>query len=188
MDIIGGPHDDRSIQDQIGKVRADLEAFEDAAPAERDLPAFGPLESWLFRGGQPTREGYKWLASHGFHCVVDLRTHEESQEMAESAPEIEPVHIPVKNHHPPTIAQARQWLLLCQRHRTDGKMYVHCNDGHGRASTFAMLVRIAQGWDLQRAMEEQSAYGFPLSERAQITFLEECHRAVRSGETPLPML
>lgn len=155
---------------------------------EEALPEFGELEPWLFRGGQPTDEGYRQLSQRGIRCIVNVCTHEESNDMAQTAPDLEPVHIPVKDHHPPTLDQARQWLTLCNRHRTGDAVYVHCKNGHGRASTFSMLVRLAQGWSLDRAMEEQIRYGFPESEKAQIEFLREVETAYTSGSGNLPRL
>ncbi len=108
--------------------------------------------------------------------------------MAKYAPQLEPVHIPVKDHHAPSMDQARQWLWLCRHYRDNAGIYVHCKNGHGRASTFAILVRIAQGSNLQSAIDEQVRYGFPLSERAQIAFLEECYSARQSTPEILPLL
>ncbi len=53
-------------------------------------------------------------------------------------------------------------------------IFVHCNAGEGRTSTFCALVRIAQGWPLDSAIAEQVRFGFdPDGEhKEQARFLE----------------
>ena len=156
-------------------------------PGDR-LSAFGQMESWLWRGGQPARLGYEWLSHRGARVIVNLRRREEPPDMAKYAPDLEPVHIPVKNHRAPSDEQIRQWLFLC-RHRSDRDIvFIHCDKGIGRASTFAAAVRLAQGWSAEHAIQEQQGYGFPDSERAQHKYLFDLHRRIQSGAISVPHL
>jgi protein tyrosine phosphatase (PTP) superfamily phosphohydrolase (DUF442 family) len=145
------------------------------------------LESWLGRGGQPTKDGYKMLAHYGFKTIVNLRRSEEHVPK-ELAGTFNLVHIPVKNHGTPKIEQVLQWLELCAN-PANHPIFVHCQKGEGRTSTFLGLVRIAQGYPIDEIINEGIyVYDFPESEHGQIAFLRDFSRMVQCGEVEIPRL
>lgn len=90
------------------------------------------------------------------------------------------IRMPVPNDEPPTDDQALQWLTICERHRRVQKpIYVHCKAGEGRTSVFCALVRLAQGWNIDRIIEEQRGFDFqPEQTHAlQAIFLRSCKAA-----------
>lgn len=141
-------------------------------PSSRVINKFAWVEPWLARGAQPTLRGYTWLADSGFKVVVNVRTHDETKSVKKAAPILEPIHIPVVNNQAPSDAQALQWLELCASQYMR-PLFIHCNLGEGRTSAFCALVRLAQGWPLDEAIEEQVPFGFdPEAEhREQARFL-----------------
>jgi protein tyrosine/serine phosphatase len=128
-------------------------------PNAREINNFAWLEPWLARGGEPKPAGYKWIADNEFKTVVNLRSPDLTQSVRNASVNLEPIHIPIKNNRAPTNEQALRWLQICSLQAMH-PIFVHCNAGEGRTSTFCALVRIAQGWSPDRAIAEQLLFGF----------------------------
>lgn len=144
---------------------------------------------WLTRGGQPEKRDYVALYDSGIRLVVNLRLRGETRAIERHAPGLISVHIPVPNHMVPSHEQALKWLHLCQAHLHGLPIYVHCHAGHGRTSVFCSLVRIAQGWDAERAIAEERAYGFdPAEEEIQAAYIRRFSEDVQKGRLQLPGL
>lgn len=154
----------------------------------KDIPNFGWLEDWVARGAEPTPPGFRWLKEKNFGSVVNLRAEDDTEEILDNALGLGHVYFPVVDNEAPTDAQALAWLQLCTD-ETKRPIYLHCCSGHGRTSTFAILLRMAQGWKLEDAIEEQRAnYGFkPEHDVRQIAFLEDVKHRVKSGDLVLPV-
>ena len=145
------------------------------------------VEEWLGRGGQPAKDGFKMLAHYGFRTIVNLRQREEAIP-GEFAQAFRFVHIPVKNHHAPSVDQALEWLALCAD-AGNHPIFVHCEEGEGRTSTFIGLVRIAQGYAIDEIINEGTyVFDFPESEKEQIAFLREFSAMAQSGAIQIPRL
>ncbi|GAC1359284.1 MAG: hypothetical protein NVSMB31_19640 [Vulcanimicrobiaceae bacterium] len=127
------------------------------------------------------------LAGYGFKTVVNLRN--KPDRLPKSlAGSLALVNIAMGNHHPPEVAQAVQWIELCANASLH-PIFVHCKKGEGRTSTFLGLVRIAQGWEIDRVINEGiHIFDFPETEHSQIQFLRDFHEKVRSGEVRIPRL
>ena len=149
------------------------------------IPNFTRAESWIARGGPPSHDGFEMLAKFGFRTIVNLRELHHYGIPEEFAGQLRVVNIPVKNHSAPTIEQALQWLELCAD-PSARPVYVHCHHGRGRTSTFMGLVRLAQGWNVDRTLtEEIQVYEFP-DEPAQVAFLRDFSERMRKGEIATP--
>lgn len=160
------------------------------APDPKDLENFGWVTDYLARGADPNPAGFRWLVQAAeIATVVNLRAEDNTE--AALAPELkfEAVQIPVVDNKAPSQEQGMQFLQLC----ADGSkrpLFVHCQSGHGRTSTFCALVRLAQGWKLEDAIDEAvQRYGFqPEKDAAQIAFLKAIHELVKAGALTLPVL
>ena len=150
---------------------------------------FAWVTAWLARGAWPRKRQYDALRFEGIDTIVNLRRRDESERIEKCAPHALAVHIPLRDDEPPSTMQAVKWLRFCDDVREKRHVYVHCNKGDGRTSVFCALVRIAQGWDDERAIEEQRAFGFgKRRHRRQMKFLRRFHAAVMSGEIGIPRL
>lgn len=145
---------------------------------------------WLSAGSQPDDDGYRELEAAGVHFIVNLRTRDEAETVLRVTRRAQPVHVPVVNDKAPTQEQALRWLDLCAAHAPDRTFFIHCHAGHGRTSTFAILVRLAQGAALEQAFEEEKVYGFdPEGEHAgQAQFLRDFARRRAANEIEVPLL
>lgn len=83
-----------------------------------------------------------------------------------------------------------RWLQICQANHRRKRMYVHCDAGAGRTSTFCVLLRIAQGVALEKAFAEEEHFGFkPQSEhKMQAQYLADFVRKVQNNELSVPDL
>ena len=124
------------------------------------VPRLGEVSPTLYRGAQPTRQGFQRLAEMGISIVVDLRERgrkSERQEVTKLGMRF--VEIPWNCFHPEDTDIARFLKLL--RDNRGKKVFVHCQTGDDRTGLIIAAYRIAeQGWTAKEAMKEMEAYGF----------------------------
>jgi len=121
------------------------------------VPNFGKLNDNIWRSGQPSREGYRLLASQGLKTVVNLR--EEFPGDKDLIPQgVQYIYIPIKDEHAPTPEQAQQFLKAASD-PANWPLLVHCHAGEGRAGTMAALVRCSMDkWDDSAVMKETNTF------------------------------
>ena len=160
------------------------------ANAHVDVENFAWMLPWLARGGQPDAQGFRSLERAGVSFIVSLRERDESADVNRYTRRATFVHIPVRNDFAPTDEQALRWLDLCAEHASNSKLYVHCHAGHGRTSTFCILVRLAQHGDLNAAIREERRYGFDPDNKhkRQYEFLRSFDERLRNGTLAAPPL
>ncbi len=140
-----------------------------AAPAQAlkhglgGLPNFGRVTDTLYRGGQPTQEGFQALKKLGVEIVVNLR-HERSEIEAErrqiEALGLRYLSIPWSASHNPTSQQVAEFLALL-RANSEKKVFVHCHYGADRTGVMVAVFRIAmQNWTSWQAITEMSAFHY----------------------------
>ena len=157
-------------------------------PDLKDNPNFGWMTPWLARGAHPNPAGFRWLTDNGVKSIVNLRAEDNTEVALTELLPFTPVQIPVVDNTAPSTEQALMWLQLCAEQR-NRPVFVHCQAGHGRTSTFCMLVRLAQGWKLKDAIDEERTFGFnPDHDPAQIAFIEGLRDQLKAGTLTLPTL
>jgi tyrosine-protein phosphatase SIW14 len=173
--VVSPPHENTSAEDL-----ADLAH----APAPRvaldGVRNSGEVTPTLFRGAQPTREGFMSLAKNGIEIVVDLRFEgdREAERQAVTHAGMQYVGIPWSCHYPSDSITAR--FLDIIRENPDKKIFVHCEHGVDRTGLMIAAYRIAdQGWTPEQARREMIAYGFDFVHRTWC-------RAVISYEDSFP--
>jgi tyrosine-protein phosphatase SIW14 len=111
----------------------------------RGVPNFGFVTDNLYRGGQPTSDGFNALHAMGVEIVVDLR--EKASEVATEKRQVESfgmksVGIPWSANHEPSSTQIVEFLDLV-RANPDTKIFVHCRRGADRTGVMIAAYRIA---------------------------------------------
>jgi protein-tyrosine phosphatase len=83
------------------------------------------------------------------------------------------ISIEIPDHQEPTLEQALSFIGQVHHALAYGqKILIHCEHGHGRTSTFAVLARLAQGWTLEHALqEEEEVFHYCFNHPAQKEFL-----------------
>jgi protein tyrosine/serine phosphatase len=132
--------------------------------AERiELPGllnFYKVSEYLYRGGQPTKEGFKQLEKRGIKTIINLRAnHTDKDDIADC--NFLYLDIPVKAWRP-RDKQIIQFLQIVTD-KTKQPVFVHCQHGSDRTGLVCAAYRIfAEGWSKQQAVEEMTKgpYGF----------------------------
>ncbi len=140
-------------------VFAGLPAF--ASPAQ-GIHNFRQVDSHVYRGGQPDRSGFEYLAKLGVKTILDLRQAGERsswEEQIVTALGMKYVSVPMTGLRPPTAGQISQILALLEDSAT-GAVYVHCKRGADRTGAVIAAYRIDHDdWDNARALEEALSDG-----------------------------
>jgi len=127
-----------------------------------DLPGvrdFGEVTPSLYRGTQPSKEGFEQLAKMGIKIVVDLRGDRKGERatVEKLGTLYEP--LPWFCMRPKDAIIARFLNLI--RDNPGKKIFVHCNTGIDRTGMMVAAYRMAeQGWTAHEAMAEMKAFGF----------------------------
>ena len=146
-------------------------ATQQAAPAAEQaqkiglagVPNFGRVTPTLYRGGQPTDEGFQELKKLGIAIVVNFRNERDKIEAERREAEglgLRYSSIPWSSWHRPDDTQVAEFLQLV-RANPDKKIFVHCHHGADRTGVMVAAFRIAfEHWTPSQALAEMSEFHF----------------------------
>jgi tyrosine-protein phosphatase SIW14 len=133
----------------------------------KNLPDFGEVTTTLYRGGQPSKEGFHTLAKMGINIVVDLRGSRDSERKLVTHLGMRYVAMPWECSFPKDKTFA-QFLRLIQEN-PGKKIFVHCRVGDDRTGMMIASFRMArEGWSAERAEKEMEKFGFNFAHRRLI--------------------
>ena len=123
---------------------------------------FDQVDEHVYRGAQPTEEGFRYVASLGVKTVLDLRENDartpEEKRMVTGAG-MQYVNVPMTGLTPPTAAEITTILTLLED-ETSGPVFVHCKRGADRTGAVIAAYRIDHDhWDNARALKEAMLHG-----------------------------
>jgi protein tyrosine/serine phosphatase len=126
------------------------------------LPNFHPVDDHVYRGAQPTSEGFRNLAQMGVKTVIDLRGSEHSmadeKRIVESAG-MKYISIPMRGMATPADEQVLSALKI-MNDPSAGPVFVHCKRGADRTGAVIACYRIGHDrWDSGKALHEASGFG-----------------------------
>lgn len=133
----------------------------DKSDKKVDIDNFGQIDDYLFRGGQPGKRDFSYLASRGIKTVINLRDDEEGYEKdAVLAAGMKYVHIPMSDKSLPSGDPASEFLKTVND-RGNGPFYVHCAGGRHRTGAMVAIYRFkVYNWDFNKAYAEMKDYDF----------------------------
>ena len=122
------------------------------------LPNFHKVSATLYRGAQPTAEGYRQLQAMGIKTVINLRSfHTDRKLVADTGIKCE--HLYVKAWHPEDKELIRFLQVVTDTNRTP--VFVHCQHGADRTGMMCAIYRMAvQGWPKELAIKEMTEGDF----------------------------
>jgi tyrosine-protein phosphatase SIW14 len=127
----------------------------------KGVPNAGEVTPTLYRGGQPSAQGFEALARMGIDIVVDLRGSRETERDRVTKLGMQYVAIPWRCPFPRDEVLARFLTLL--RQNPGKKVFVHCRLGDDRTGMNIAAYRMAeQDWTAEEAKREMEAFGFSL--------------------------
>ena len=136
-----------------------------AAPIVPGIDNFDQIDVHVYRGAQPTEEGFRYLAKLGINTVVDLRENDartvgEKRMVADFG--MKYVNVPMTGLTPPTPAEIATILALLED-PARGPVFVHCKRGADRTGAVIGAYRIDHDhWDNVRALNEAMLHGMSL--------------------------
>jgi protein tyrosine phosphatase (PTP) superfamily phosphohydrolase (DUF442 family) len=121
---------------------------------------FGEVTPNLFRGGQPSQQGFEALAKMGIAIVVDAvgnRADSEGKQVGKLGMR----YVAIPWHCPfPHDDVLVQFLKLLQENPSK-RVFVHCRLGDDRTGMMIAAYRMAaQEWTADEAMREMQQFGF----------------------------
>jgi protein tyrosine phosphatase (PTP) superfamily phosphohydrolase (DUF442 family) len=123
---------------------------------------FHQLNENVYRGAQPTDEGFQYLAKIGVKTVIDLREADERSQAEEgvvTAAGMKYVNVPMTGLTPPTEQEITKILGILEDDSA-GAVFVHCQRGADRTGAVIAAYRIDHDhWDNARALSEAKADG-----------------------------
>ncbi len=131
------------------------------------LPNFHEVHPFLYRGGEPTREGLTELQGLGVKTIIDLRNPGEKkfdEKTAASGLGMAYIAMPM-NSEPPTRKQVDTMMDSIKAARTspdtNGKVFVHCAHGSDRTGCMVGIWRVTvDKWTYDQAYKEMRQYWF----------------------------
>jgi tyrosine-protein phosphatase SIW14 len=133
------------------------------------VPNFHQVNDHVFRGAQPTGQGFESLAKLGVKTIIDLREAGDrsvSERKAVEAAGMRYVTIPFQGASAPSPANVAKVLALFDD-ASAGPVFVHCRRGADRTGTVVACYRIAHDhWDNQKALQEAKSFGMSWTEVA----------------------
>jgi tyrosine-protein phosphatase SIW14 len=124
------------------------------------IPNFHQVNDRIYRGAQPTADGFQALAKMGIKTVVDLRREEpqirEERRTVESLG-MKFLSVPMEMGAPTEQQIAR---VMQELNSNAGPVFVHCHGGRDRTGTvIACYRKTHDAWDSQEALAEANLDG-----------------------------
>src|SRR5690349_5097352 len=125
------------------------------------IPNFHQVNEHIYRGGQPTDEGWTSLANLGVKTVIDLRREDEhsggAEKQAVEAAGMRYVNVPMNGIVAPEEEDVAKVLAVLDSNQP---VFVHCKEGKDRTGTVIAVYRMGHdGWQNRAALKEAESYG-----------------------------
>ena len=159
---------------------------------------FDRVDDHVYRGGQPTDEGFDYLAKLGVKTVMDLRetgARSRAEELAVTGDGMTYVNVPMTGLTPPTDAEISKILAILEDSAT-GPVFVHCRRGADRTGAVIAAYHIDHDrWDNDRALADAKAHSMSFFQLPRENYIANFRprtvdaknaSAAQPAEEPLP--
>lgn len=135
-----------------------LPALAASAPGIKN---FDRVDDHVYRGGQPTDEGYQYLAKLGVKTIIDLRepgSRSTAEKRSVTTDGMTYVNVPMTGLTAPSEAEITKILALLED-KTSGPVFVHCMRGADRTGAVIAAYHIDHDkWNNDRALADANAH------------------------------
>ena len=122
------------------------------------VPNFGEVTPTLYRGGQPTAEGFEALAHMGIAIVVDTGRSKRDEALIKK---LGMTYISLPWYCPLPKDKVFARFVEITRQNREKKIFVHCRFGDDRTGMMIAAYRMAvDGWTAKEAMQEMHQFGY----------------------------
>ena len=151
------------------------------------VPNFHQVNPQLYRGGQPTNEGFQNLAKLGVKTVINLRQPNDgalAEKNVVEAAGMRYINVPMLGMHTPSDDQVLK-VLSVFNDPTAGPVFVHCRRGADRTGAVVACYRISHdGWDNHKALEEAKGFGMSWFEKSIQHYVKHFKAPASIAATP----
>ncbi|MBX9568790.1 MAG: dual specificity protein phosphatase family protein [Candidatus Obscuribacterales bacterium] len=136
--------------EQMGRLQASVRNFHEVTP-------------FLYRGGQPGKDGYKALAEAGIKTVISFRWGKKIVKTEKEAVQslgMTFISMPLCYWKAPDIKECEQFLQIVDAEK-NWPVFVHCFHGSDRTGLLVAMFRLTrQSWKVDDAYVEMKKCGF----------------------------
>lgn len=163
-----------------------LPIFAGSAPGIKN---FDRVDAHVYRGAQPTADGFQYLATLGVKTIIDLReagSRSKAEERLVTGLGMKYVNVPMGGFTPPSEAQINKILALLED-GTTGPIFVHCWRGADRAGTVIAAYHIDHdGWDNARALQDAKVHHMSVFQLPRQDYIKNFHARVVDAKATRP--
>ncbi len=131
--------------------------FSALASSTPGVENFDQVDAHVYRGAQPTEEGFRYLAKIGVKTIIDLREADgrsTAEARSVAANGMRYVNVPMTGLTPPTEAEITKILGILED-GANGPVFVHCKRGADRTGAVIAAYHIFHDkWDNTRALKD----------------------------------
>jgi tyrosine-protein phosphatase SIW14 len=151
---------------------------------------FQRVDDHVYRGAQPTDQGFMNLAKLGIRTVIDLQESGDAralgEEKAVKAAGMQYISIPMRGMETPSSESVIKALALLEDN-TSGPVFVHCHRGADRTGGIIACYRIEHDhWTSDHAIKEARSLGMSWYQTAIQSYVRGFQP--RLINTPAPIL
>ena len=148
---------------------------------------FQKVDDHVYRGAQPTDQGFLNLAKLGVATVVDLREpgdRAKTEEKVVKAAGMQYISVPMKGMETPSDESVTKILALLED-KTTGPVFVHCQRGADRTGGVIACYRVEHDhWQNDRAVSEARTLGMSWYQRAIQRYVLNFHPRPIGADAP----
>ena len=138
---------------------------------------FDRVDAHVYRGGQPTDEGFQYLAKQlGVKTIIDLRETDDrskAEERVVTGSGMKYVNVPMTGLTPPTEGEITRILAMLED-GTTGPVFVHCQRGADRTGAVIAAYHVDHDkWDNARALMDAKAHSMSFFQFPRQGFIKD---------------
>lgn len=124
----------------------------------KGIPNFGQVTPTLYRGGQPSAEGFEKLAHMGIAIVVDTGRSKRDETLINN---LGMAYVSLPWYCPFPKDEVFERFIKITLENPGKKIFVHCRLGDDRTGMMIAAYRMGQqGWTAKEAMQEMHEFGY----------------------------
>lgn len=156
----------------------------EAPPLVTGVGNFHKVDNHVYRGGQPSGQGFHNLAKLGIKTVIDLREaglRSVAEEKMVTEAGMRYVAIPMRGMHTPSNESVRKALGLLED-QTTGPVFVHCMRGADRTGGVIACYRVEHDhWNNAAALAEARSLGMSWFQKSIQRYVLSYHPATHDA-------
>lgn len=163
--------------------------FAQQPQAPAGIENFHMVNDHIYRGAQPSVQGFQALAKMGVKTIVDLREADSgmlAEKKVVEAAGMKFVNVPMHGMERPSPADVAK-VLAVFNNKDAGPVFVHCKRGADRTGTVVACYRISHDhWDNGKALGEAKAFGMAWIQKAMQHYVMGYRPPVENASTATP--